>query len=125
NMWLRFAHSPWKVLMLPEELFRYTSAPGSLYSQSERCLTGELLNDDKLGEQLNLPQERRDWKKRQILQACGRDFLQMRNMQPARQCLGQAFRTRPSLSGLYCWVATFVPEPVLDLRRQMLSFLRG
>jgi glycosyltransferase involved in cell wall biosynthesis len=125
NMWLRFAHSRWKVYVVPEELFHYTSAPGSLYSQKERCLGGELLNVEKLGERLGLAPALLEWKRTQILRVYGRDFLQLRQMRPARRCLGEELRTRPTLNALSCWLATFLPTPVLNLRRRVLDHFRG
>jgi glycosyltransferase involved in cell wall biosynthesis len=120
NMWLRFAHSRWQVYVVPEELFHYTSAPGSLYSQKERCLKGELLNVQKLGEQLGLDPALLRRKRIDIYRNYGRDFLQLRRMGAARRCLAEELKAAPSAGSLSRWLATFLPVPLLDLRRRLL-----
>ena len=125
NMWLRMAHSHWEVHLVPEELFFYTSAPGSLYSQKERCLRGELRNIDKLGSLLQLPQAMLDRKRWQTWRAYGRDYLQLRQLKPARACFRQEWRVRPSLSSLIHWAATFAPVSLLDLQRQVRDRFRS
>ncbi len=125
NMWLRMAHSRWEVHLVPEELFYYTSAPGSLYSQKERCLRGELRNIDKLGALLDLPPVMLDRKRWQTWRAYGRDYLQMRQLRRARDCFRQEWRVRPSLGALTHWAATFAPVSLLDWQRRIRDRFRS
>jgi glycosyltransferase involved in cell wall biosynthesis len=124
NTWLRFVHSHWEVHLVPAELFHYTSAPGSLYSQKERCLRGELLNVSRLAERLQLPADIVRWKQVQILEAYTRGCIQERELRRARQFAAQLWQVQPSLSAAKWWLTTWVPPALLDLRRRWLEPFR-
>ena len=125
NMWVRFAHSRWQVYLVAAEVFHYTSAPGSLYSQKERCLHGELLNVDKLEQRLGLTREQAQWRRRFTWHEYGLDFMQLRRLGEARRCFREALRIRFSWPTFVQWAATFVPAPLLNLRRRLRSSLTG
>lgn len=119
NMWLRFAHSRWDVYVVAEMIFHYTSAPGSLYSQKDRCLRGELKNIRKLGDLFQLPASATRAKRAETLHEYGLDFMQLRRIDAARECFRDELREQLSWPGFVHWLSTFVPLPILNLRRRL------
>lgn len=119
NMWLRIAHSRWQVYMVPVGVFHYTSAPGSLYSQKERCLRGEMLNIRKLGERFQLPPAEIRAKQAHTLHEYGLDHMQARRVAAARRCYWDELKLQFSRSALMHWASTFIPVSLLDLRRRL------
>jgi hypothetical protein len=119
HLWLRIAHACWRVLARGELIGRYTPAAGSITSRIERCARAELHNAVTLGRTLGVPQARVDAKVRAIRTDFGQHLLHARNIRGARRMLSQALASRMSLRGLGLWSATFVPTPLLDLRRRL------
>jgi len=119
HLWLRIAHAGWKVLACPERIGHYTPASGSITSRIERCARAELYNAATLGRTLGVPRPRVDAKLRAIRTDFGQHLLYARNLRGARRLLAQALASRISLRGLGLWSATFVPTPLLDLRRRL------
>ncbi|WP_141453394.1 glycosyltransferase family A protein [Pseudoxanthomonas sp. z9] len=119
HLWLRIAHAGWRVLACGELIGRYTPAAGSITSRIERCARAELHNAVTLGRTLGVPQARVDAKVRAIRTDFGQHLLHARNIRSARRMLSQALASRVSLRGLGLWSATFVPTPLLDLRRRL------
>ena len=119
HLWLRIAHAGWRVLACQELIGRYTPAAGSITSRIERCARAELHNATTLGRSLGVPQARVDAKLRAIRTDFGQHLLYARNLRGARRMLSQALASRMSLRGLGLWSATFVPTPLLDLRRRL------
>lgn len=119
HLWLRIAHAGWKVLACEERIGHYTPADGSITSRVERCASAELHNATTLGRSLGVPRPQVDAKLRAIRTDFGQHLLHARNVRGARQMLSQALASRMSLRGLGLWSATFVPTPLLDLRRRL------
>lgn len=119
HLWLRIAHAGWRVLACQELIGHYTPAYGSITSRIERCARAELYNATTLGERLRVPQAQVEAKTRAIRTDFGQHLLHARRMPEARHLLTQALASRMSLRGLGLWSATFVPAPLLDLRRRL------
>ncbi|WP_197444374.1 glycosyltransferase family 2 protein [Maioricimonas rarisocia] len=119
NMWLRMAARDWKFRLCPEELVEYTPAEGSLSSQVRRVLEGELLNARRIAEFADLPAERLRQRERELYAEYGVAMFHARDRQGARQFLGAALKTRPSVDVLARWLATWLPDAVWKLRRRV------
>lgn len=119
HLWLRIAHAGWKVLACQDRIGHYTPASGSITSRIERCARAELHNAATLGQSLGVPQPQVEAKLRAIRTDFGQHLLHARNLRGARALLTEALTSRMSLRGLGLWTATFVPTPLLDLRRRL------
>lgn len=82
---------------------------------------GELLNVEKMAQQFNLSDEQVIAKQLEIWDEYGRTFLWQRDKSEARQMFSEILKRRPTTSALMHWMATFVPNAVLDLKRNLSS----
>ncbi|MCA9079846.1 MAG: glycosyltransferase family 2 protein [Planctomycetaceae bacterium] len=121
NMWLRVVHAGYRVVTLREPLTYYTPAPNSLMQQVLRVVQGEILNVEKIAEYCNLPEEMVQHKQVAIWNEYGRSLLWMRDKQEARELLANSLRQQPSAGTFLQWLATFMPDVVLDLKRNLRS----
>lgn len=118
NLWLRIAASPWLILTWPENLVRYTPAPGNLSSQQAKFARAALANFRSLGIKLGLDPVVTRRKLLDIHIEYGRNLLNERDLRGARAMLSGATLFR-STRALPLWVATFVPTKILNLRRRL------
>ncbi len=118
HLWLRLACSGWKFALCREVLVRYTPAENSLTSQTERFARAELTNAENIAARLNLPAADLRRKQAAICAQYGRDLFYYRKMREARQMLWMPLRHNLTGKNLLWWLATFVPAPLLDLKRK-------
>ncbi len=118
NLWLRLAAQGHRIVGHPELLHEYTPAPGHLSGQWERFARAELTNVEAIGRCLDLdPAMVRD-KETAIHEEYGRLLFYYRKLGAARRLLSRPLLRQPSPARLAWWLATFLPLPVLDWRRQ-------
>ncbi|MCC2667583.1 MAG: hypothetical protein K0Q72_54 [Armatimonadetes bacterium] len=118
NLWLRLLARGWTIATCPERLHEYTPAEGNLSGQFERMAHAELLNLEKLQQSLPVTPEMIRAKRIAIHEEYGRHLLHYRQLPAARRWLGYSLRRQPSPYRLACWLATFAPPAVLNLRRK-------
>jgi glycosyltransferase involved in cell wall biosynthesis len=120
NLWLRLAAAKWEIVLCPEKLHHYLPAAGNLSSQTERILKADLVNVEKVGWALPLPERVIRARCAALYEECGRTYLNDRMLGDARRQFASGFRAQPSLPMAGWWLATFLPTPVLDLRRRLV-----
>jgi glycosyltransferase involved in cell wall biosynthesis len=121
NLWLRLLHRQCKFRVVRERLVEYTPAPNNLSGQFGRMVRSELNNVEKIRHLCEIDSERVSRKQAAIYADWGAALFDSRDLKAARDCYGNVLSREPSLSALIHWMATFVPRPVLDLRRTMRS----
>ena len=121
NLWLRLAHRGCQLRVVRERLIEYTPAPNNLSGQYGRMLRSELNNIEKIRQSCGMTEARFTRKQAAIYAEWGRALFHTRHLAEARDCYRNVLSRTPSLSALLHWVATFVPRPLLDLRRSMRS----
>ncbi|MEZ5943495.1 MAG: glycosyltransferase family A protein [Planctomycetaceae bacterium] len=121
NLWLRIIHSGYRVATLREPLAYYTPADDSIMTNVMQVVRAELLNIEKMSNLLALSDERVIAKQLEIWDEYGRTFLWQRDKPEARQMFSEILKRRPTTSALMHWMATFVPNAVLDLKRNLSS----
>lgn len=117
NMWLRLAGSGKRIVSVHELLSNYTPAEGSLSQQIAKVIKAELLNVDTIAEQYQISSEKVSKKKAALYEEYARALFWIRNLPMAREYYGKILGSRPSLKALGFWLATFLPESVLNIRR--------
>lgn len=121
NLWLRLLHRGFRFRVVRERLVEYTPAPNNLSGQFGRMVRSELHNVEKIRQLFGIENDRVTRKQAAIYADWGAALFHSRDLQAARDCYGNVLSRAPSLSALIHWMATFVPRPVLDLRRAMRS----
>ncbi len=119
NLWLRIAHAGWRVRACQGLIGHYTPAEGSLTSRIERCAMAEIRNTKQLGRLLGLPRHDIRWKLREIRTNFARHLIHARDPLPARRLLVSALFERPTLERIGLMSASYVPTPLLDMRRRL------
>ncbi|PPJ43723.1 glycosyltransferase family A protein [Pseudoxanthomonas sp. YR558] len=119
NLWLRIAHAGWRVRACEGLVGHYTPAEGSLTSRIERCALAEIRNARELGESLGLPRRDIRWKLRAIRTDFARHLIHARCPSPARRLLVRALFERPTLERIGLMSVSYVPTPLLDMRRRL------
>lgn len=119
NLWLRLALAGWPIVTCPERLVNYTPAPGNLSSRSHDVLAAQLANASMIGLAAQLGPAAIESKTHQILESAARTFMWIRDLPAARQCYRALLQQHVSREALAGWLATFLPRPVLDLRRRL------
>lgn len=117
NLWLRLLHRGYKFRVVRERLVEYTPAPNNLSGQYGRMVRSELNNVEKIRLACGIDADRVTRKQATIYAEWGQALFHSRDLVEARDCYRNVLSRQPSLSALIRWVATFVPRPVLDLRR--------
>ena len=97
----------------------YTRAEGSLTSRIERCALAEIRNAMELGELLGLSRRDIRWKLRAIRTDFARHLIHARDPLPARRLLVRALFERPTLERIGLMSVSYVPTPLLDMRRRL------
>lgn len=121
NLWLKIAGANWRIATLREGLSYYTPAPDSIMTQILQVVRAELLNVDRIAARFKIPQEMVQKKKVAIWDEYARTLLWMRNKPEARKLFGNILRTKPSAAALLHWMATFVPDAILNWKRNLKS----
>ncbi|MCA9032131.1 MAG: glycosyltransferase family 2 protein [Planctomycetaceae bacterium] len=121
NLWLRIIHAGYRVATLREPLAYYTPADDSIMSNVMQIVRAELLNIEKSAEKFDLPESQAIAKQLEIWDEYGRTLLWQRDKPQARQMFHEILKRRPTTSALMHWMATFVPNAVLDLKRNLSS----
>ncbi len=119
NLWLRVSFAGWKIVTHHEDLVEYRCAPGHLSSQLDRAIAAEFANLDNIADRLSLPAEKVQTKRMRLYGEMGRYLLYHRKQESARLLLSSALKDRFTPNRLFWWLATFVPSPVLNLRRKL------
>ncbi len=119
NLWLRLRHRGFQFRVVRERLFEYTPAPNNLSGQFGRMVRSELNNVEKIRLLCGIDDEKVTRKQAAIYADWGAALFHSRDLKAARDCYSNVLSREPSLSALIHWMATFVPRPLLDLRRAM------
>jgi len=117
NLWLRLLHSGYQFRVVRDGLVEYTPAPNNLSGQFGRMVRSELNNVEKIRQACGLDDQRISLKQAAIYSEWGQALFHSRDLKEARECYRNVLKRQPTISALVRWVATFVPRPVLDLRR--------
>ena len=121
NLWLRMSHAGWEIVLCPEVIANYSPAEGCLTGQVERFARAELMNVERIGKLLKLDPALVKRKRLAIHESYGRDLIYARQLRSARQFLSVTLREQPTMRRFGYWLTTFVPQSVLDIRRNRLS----
>ncbi len=119
NLWLRIAAQGWRIVACPEELFRYTPAPGNLSSQVERFARAELLNIEDIAQKVALPPDKLSRKRLELYERYGQELFCARELSLARTMLTPVLLSSPTPGRLMWWLGTFVPQLILDYQRKL------
>lgn len=117
NLWLRLLHRQCQFRVLRERLVEYTPAPNNLSGQFGRMVRSELNNVEKIRQVCGIDSETISRKQAAIYTEWGQALFHSRDMKEARDCYRNVLSRQPTLNALIRWMATFVPRPVLDMRR--------
>ncbi len=120
NLWLRLAAAKWIIRFCPGALFTYMPLEGHLSSQLERFAKAEFANVEKIAHLLRLDRKSVLTKRAVLYEEYGKEFLHYRMIKSARHHLAAALFRQPSISRLGWWLASFVPQLVLDWRRRLV-----
>ena len=121
NLWLRLLYRGCQFRVVREGLVEYTPAPNNLSGQFSRMVRSELNNVEKIRVACGISVDRVTRKQASIYADWGAALFDSRDLKAARDCYGNVLSREPSLSALIRWMATFVPRPLLDLRRNIRS----
>ncbi len=119
NMWLRVAAAGFRIVTLREGLCLYTPAENSLASQLLRVVRAELLNMEQIATAYNLPPAELHRRQVEIWNEYGQSLLWKRDKPHAREMFVNILKVQPSLRVAALWMATFVPDSLLNLRRHV------
>ncbi len=119
NLWLRIAYSGWDIVTCREELVAYMCEAGHLTSSYERYARAEIANVERVAERLKLDSAIVNEKRLRTLDTQGKLLLYHRCAAPARQMLIQSLLSRPSASRVGWWILSWLPRPMLELRRAL------
>ncbi len=117
NLWLRLLHRGCRFRVVREELVEYTPAPNNLSGQFSRMVRSELNNVEKIRTLCQFDPQIVRHKQSAIYAEWGQALFHSRDLTEARECYRNVLTRQPTLSAFIRWMATFVPRPVLDLRR--------
>jgi len=123
NLWLRIAAADWRILTLQEVLARYTRGVG-ISSDTHRLLAASLHNLDQLERVLGLPSAKVEARRIAALDHFASAALHERDVTLARELGLRAARTGPTPGRLVRLALTYVPSPVLDVKRRVSRVLR-
>jgi glycosyltransferase involved in cell wall biosynthesis len=121
NLWLRLLHRGCQFRVIREGLVEYTPAPNNLSGQFGRMVRSELNNVEKIRQVCGIDDQRVTLKQAAIYSEWGTALFHSRHLQEARDCYSNVLQRKPTLSALIRWMATFVPRPILDLRRGLAT----
>jgi glycosyltransferase involved in cell wall biosynthesis len=117
NLWLRVLHRGCQFRVIREGLVEYTPAPNNLSGQYGRMVRSELNNVEKIRVACGIDDDRVSRKQAAIYAEWGQALFHSRDLKEARDCYRNVLTRQPTLNALFRWVATFVPRPLLDMRR--------
>ncbi len=110
-------HRGHKFCVVRERLVEYTPAPNNLSGQFNLMVRSELNNVDKIRQICGVDEQRVALKQAAIYSEWGLALFHSRDMKQARDCYRNVLKRKPSMEALMRWMATFLPRPILDLRR--------
>jgi glycosyltransferase involved in cell wall biosynthesis len=119
HLWLRVAASGQKIVTCMERLAFYRKPPGCLSRDEERLNDRVLACIERIGDELHLPEEKLKRRRLAVFDGCGEALLYQRKLAAARRWIGRALAIDPSINRTLMWLATFLPEPVLNARRRL------
>lgn len=119
NLWLRFVLAGYKFAATPD-YYNFTPDENHYGGNSDKMLTAELVNIDKIVALANIGKEAADHRKRLLLLQYLPDLIVNRKLRPARQHLRHLGFDRETAK----YHVAFLPEWVLNLRRAILSYFR-
>ena len=100
-----------------ERLVEYTPAPNNLSGQFNLMVRSELNNIEKIRQICGLDDQQVALKQAAIYSEWGLALFHSRDLEQARDCYRNVLKRKPSMGALMRWMATFLPRPILDLRR--------
>ena len=117
NLWLRLLHRGSKFQVVRERLVEYTPAPNNLSGQFNLMVRSELNNIEKIRQICGLDDQQVGLKQAAIYSEWGLALFHSRDLEQARDCYRNVLKRNPSMGAFMRWMATFLPRPILDLRR--------
>ena len=117
NLWLRLLHHGGQFCTVRERLVEYTPAPNNLSGQFNLMVRSELNNVEKIRQICQVDDERVSMKQASIYTEWGLALFHSRDLEQARDCYRNVLKRKPSMGAFMRWMATFLPRPILDLRR--------
>ena len=121
NLWLRLLHRQCRFRVVRERLVDYTPAPNNLSGQFGRMVRSELSNVEKIRQVCGIDANTISRKQAAIYTEWGQALFHSRDLKEARDCYRNVLSRQPTLNALIRWIATFVPRPILDIRRARKS----
>jgi len=125
NFWLRTTHAGHRIKRLNEGLAMYTPAEGSLSGQYAKVIAAELFNLDQLAATLDLPTDLVEKRRTDILDEYALALLWTRNLPLARKYYSELIQRRPTPRILSYWLASHLPESLLNLKRSITCGVRS
>lgn len=122
NLWLRIAAANWRILTRQEVLARYTRGVG-ISSNIHRLLAASLYNLDQLERVLSLPAAKVQARRVAALDHFASAALHERNVALARELGLRVAKTQPTPGRLMRLALSYVPSPVLDIKRRISQAL--
>ncbi len=122
NLWLRIAAANWRILTQQEVLARYTRGVG-ISSNTHRLLAASLYNLDQLERVLKLPAAKVQARRIAALDHFASAALHERDVALARKLGLRVARTDPTPGRLARLALSYVPSPMLDVKRRISQTL--
>lgn len=119
NMWLRIAAAGFRIVTVREGLSLYTPTENSLTRQVQQMLRGELLNLEKISAQFEIPLPVVRARQVEIWNEYGQSLFWIRDKKSARELYFNILKAQPSARAAAMWMATFIPDSLLNLRRHV------
>lgn len=121
NLWLSLVANGMRVRCVPEVLVDYTPAENNLSSRIEHILSAELENVAQLEDIVGIPIADVRAKQAALYDEYATALFHARNLPAARKCYRNGLRHHLRSRLALGWLATFVPAPVLNLKRRLLT----
>jgi len=118
NLWLRIAAAGWRILTRQEVLAHYTRGVG-ISSNTHRLLAASLFNIDQIERVLDLPAAKAQARRVAALDQFVGAALHERDVGLARELGLRLARTDPTPGRLARLAITYLPSPVLDVKRRI------
>lgn len=122
NLWLRIAAAGWRILTLQDILARYTRGVG-ISSNTRRLLDASLFNIDQIERALDLPAAKAQARRVVALDQSAGAALHERDVPLARELGMRLVRTDPTPGRLARLAVSYLPSPLLDVKRQVSQAL--
>ena len=119
SAWLRIAAAGFRIVTVREGLSLYTPTENSLTRQVQQMLRGELLNLEKISAQFEIPLPVVRARQVEIWNEYGQSLFWIRDKKSARELYFNILKAQPSARAAAMWMATFIQDSLLNLRRHV------